>query len=126
MSCTNCPQVEFPCCATRIVLGEAPSPMIQLWLSIEDVTNNRLVYLPVQYFGGTIYVDIDVIDFANNHSFIFKLVCPMETDSWTTGIEWTLVDGITKVTCVQVGFNKIQNNNEGLLHAGEITITKQW
>lgn len=126
MSCTNCPQVELPCCTTRIVLGEAPSPIIQLWLSIEDVTNNRLLYLPVEYSGSVIEVDVEFIDLPNNHSFIFKLVCPTETDSWTTGIEWTLADGDTMVTCLQVGLNKIQNTNEGLLHAGTITITKQW
>jgi hypothetical protein len=88
------------------VIGTPPDPLADYLLRIEDVTNGRILILPVSNDGLTMSVDVSDFTFANNHSYEVVLV---STTSPSEPIAWQ-VDS-TEVTCLQVEFYRMYDAN---------------
>jgi len=103
MICEGCTPITLYCCSDKIILGAPPNPFGDYLLKITDITNGRILVLPVGNDGITMVVGVEDFQFASNHSYEFTL---HTTDDLSTPISWTLEDKTTEVDCLAVRFQK--------------------
>lgn len=103
MICQNCTNVLLYSCSNTITLGVPPDPLADYLLKIEDITNGRILVLPVSNDGLLMTVNVEDFQFASNHSYEFSLTLEGEL---AVPISWTLEDNTTEVDCLQVKFQK--------------------
>lgn len=106
MSCSTCNPVEIVCCSNELIIGDSIDINESYFLKIEDVSNGRIILLPITHSAGKMIVDISDFTFADTHSFEFYVVNVNDVE---TELSW-VINGID-VTCLQVRFKRMFDIN---------------
>jgi hypothetical protein len=106
MSCSTCNPVEIFCCSDELIIGDFPDPLKSYNLWIEDISNGRIIILPITNVGGQMAVDISGFTFAETHSFEFYVT---DVTAPEIKIEWQI--NSIMVQCLQVRFKKAYDEN---------------
>lgn len=117
MTCSICNSVEIVCCSNELIIGDSIDINETYFLKIEDISNGRIILLPITQAAGKMIVDISDFNFADTHSFEFYVVNVNDVE---TNLSWQ-INGVD-VVCLQVRFKKMFDINGDVYSINQQTI----